>query len=191
MNRRRAIMIGAAVAAVIVTIRRRCQCVARPRARHQRPEQQRPGRSSRRHPRSARSLQRCSSSAKTACRFNQSSARSHSAIPSPSRRAASSKHRSAGALAARSAIPEGTKLRAALRHRARRCLRRLHPRGRPAKHTGASLDELFTVYSIVNALTVNLPAITRVQILDRRQGSRTRLPVMSTCGTRSQRTSSG
>jgi hypothetical protein len=33
------------------------------------------------------------------------------------------------------------------------------------KHTGGSLDELFTVYAIVNALTVNLPAITRVQIL--------------------------
>jgi len=34
-----------------------------------------------------------------------------------------------------------------------------------AKHTGGSLDELLTVYAIVNALTVNLPAITRVQIL--------------------------
>ncbi|PYR93977.1 MAG: hypothetical protein DMF84_07050 [Acidobacteria bacterium] len=33
------------------------------------------------------------------------------------------------------------------------------------KHTGGSLDEIFTVYTIVNALTVNLPAITRVQIL--------------------------
>jgi hypothetical protein len=32
-------------------------------------------------------------------------------------------------------------------------------------HTGGSLDELFTVYAIVNALTVNLPAITAVQIL--------------------------
>lgn len=32
-------------------------------------------------------------------------------------------------------------------------------------HTGGSLDELFTVYSIVNALTVNLPAISAVQIL--------------------------
>src|SRR5436190_491727 len=28
-----------------------------------------------------------------------------------------------------------------------------------------SLDEILTVYTIVNALTVNLPAITRVQIL--------------------------
>ncbi len=33
------------------------------------------------------------------------------------------------------------------------------------KHTGGALDELFTVYAIVNALTVNLPAMTRVQIL--------------------------
>jgi Sporulation and spore germination len=32
-------------------------------------------------------------------------------------------------------------------------------------HSGGSLDELFTTYAIVNALTVNLPAITRVQIL--------------------------
>jgi hypothetical protein len=34
-----------------------------------------------------------------------------------------------------------------------------------AKHPGGSLDELFTTYCLVNALTVNLPAITRVQIL--------------------------
>ena len=34
-----------------------------------------------------------------------------------------------------------------------------------AKHTGGALDELFTVYALVNALTVNLPAISRVQIL--------------------------
>ena len=34
-----------------------------------------------------------------------------------------------------------------------------------SKHPGGSLDEIFTVYTIVNALTVNLPAITRVQIL--------------------------
>jgi spore germination protein GerM len=33
------------------------------------------------------------------------------------------------------------------------------------KHPGGSLDEIFTVYTIVNALTVNLPAIHRVQIL--------------------------
>ena len=34
-----------------------------------------------------------------------------------------------------------------------------------AKHTGGALDELFTVYAIVNALTENLPAITGVQVL--------------------------
>ena len=34
-----------------------------------------------------------------------------------------------------------------------------------AKHPGGALDELFTVYTIVNVLTVNLPAIQRVQIL--------------------------
>ena len=33
------------------------------------------------------------------------------------------------------------------------------------KHSGGSLDEIFTVYTIVDALTVNLPAIRRVQIL--------------------------
>ena len=33
------------------------------------------------------------------------------------------------------------------------------------KHAGGSMDEILTVYTIVNALTVNLPAITRVQIL--------------------------
>jgi hypothetical protein len=34
-----------------------------------------------------------------------------------------------------------------------------------AKHPGGSLLEVLTVYTLVNALTVNLPAITRVQIL--------------------------
>lgn len=32
-------------------------------------------------------------------------------------------------------------------------------------HSGGSLEELFTVYAIVNAVTTNLPAITAVQIL--------------------------
>jgi spore germination protein GerM len=63
-----------------------------------------------------------------------------------------------------SAVPEGTKLRALF----------VTERGDAfvdltseitTKHTGGALDELFTVYSLVNALTVNLPAITRVQIL--------------------------
>jgi hypothetical protein len=34
-----------------------------------------------------------------------------------------------------------------------------------ALHTGGSLDELFAVYTVVNVLTVNLPAIAGVQIL--------------------------
>jgi spore germination protein GerM len=34
-----------------------------------------------------------------------------------------------------------------------------------ARHSGGALDELLTIYTIVDALTVNLPAITRVQIL--------------------------
>jgi spore germination protein GerM len=34
-----------------------------------------------------------------------------------------------------------------------------------AAHPGGSLYELFTVYSLVNALTVNLPAISAVQVL--------------------------
>jgi spore germination protein GerM len=33
------------------------------------------------------------------------------------------------------------------------------------RHSGGALDELFTVYTIVNALTTNLPAVKRVQIL--------------------------
>lgn len=33
------------------------------------------------------------------------------------------------------------------------------------RHRGGALDELFTVYAIVNAVTVNLPAVARVQIL--------------------------
>ena len=32
-------------------------------------------------------------------------------------------------------------------------------------HPGGSLDELLTVYTIVNALTMNLPAVTAVQVL--------------------------
>jgi spore germination protein GerM len=34
-----------------------------------------------------------------------------------------------------------------------------------ARHPGGSIDEILTVYTLVNALTVNLPAIQRVQIL--------------------------
>ena len=34
-----------------------------------------------------------------------------------------------------------------------------------AAHGGGTLDELLTVYSLVNALTANLPAVTAVQVL--------------------------
>ena len=34
-----------------------------------------------------------------------------------------------------------------------------------SKHPGGALDELFTIYAIVDAVTVNLPGISRVQIL--------------------------
>jgi germination protein M len=33
------------------------------------------------------------------------------------------------------------------------------------RHSGGAVDELLTIYTIVNALTINLPAVTRVQIL--------------------------
>ena len=33
------------------------------------------------------------------------------------------------------------------------------------RHTGGALDELFTIYAIVDSVTVNLPTISRVQIL--------------------------
>ncbi len=63
-----------------------------------------------------------------------------------------------------SAIPQGTRVRALY----------VSDRGDAfvdltgevtTKHTGGALNELFTVYALVNALTVNLPAISRVQIL--------------------------
>ena len=63
-----------------------------------------------------------------------------------------------------SAIPAGTKLRALFvtaRGQAYVDLSREISAG----HAGGSLSELFTVYAIVNALTVNLPAIGAVQIL--------------------------
>jgi spore germination protein GerM len=63
-----------------------------------------------------------------------------------------------------SAIPDGTKLRALYVTERGDAFVDL-TREVTAKHTGGSLDELFTVYSIVNALTVNLPAVLRVQIL--------------------------
>jgi spore germination protein GerM len=63
-----------------------------------------------------------------------------------------------------SAIPAGTKLRALYVGDRGDAFVDLSGEVRTA-HTGGALDELFTTYAIVNALTVNLPAITRVQIL--------------------------
>ncbi len=50
-------------------------------------------------------------------------------------------------------------------HAARRGVRRSQRRRSSRGHTGGSLDEALAVFAIVNALTVNLPDITAVQIL--------------------------
>ena len=63
-----------------------------------------------------------------------------------------------------SAVPGGTTLRALYLSDRGEAFVDLSGSAR-TNHTGGSLDELFTVYAIVDALTVNLPAITRVQIL--------------------------
>jgi spore germination protein GerM len=63
-----------------------------------------------------------------------------------------------------SAIPESTSLRALFLSDKGDAYVDLSADAR-ARHTGGALDELFTIYAIVNALTVNLPAISRVQIL--------------------------
>ncbi|HEY7449812.1 MAG TPA: GerMN domain-containing protein [Vicinamibacterales bacterium] len=62
------------------------------------------------------------------------------------------------------AIPEGTKLRAVFVSGLGEAYVDLSPE-MGAKHPGGSLNEFLTVYTIVNALTTNLPAITAVQIL--------------------------
>ena len=63
-----------------------------------------------------------------------------------------------------SAIPQGTKLRAVYVSEQGDAF--VDVTGELSRnHTGGALDELFSVYTIVNALTVNLPAIKRVQIL--------------------------
>jgi spore germination protein GerM len=63
-----------------------------------------------------------------------------------------------------SAVPAGTMLRALYVTQRGDAFVDLSADAR-TKHTGGALDELFTVYTIVNALTVNLPSVTRVQIL--------------------------
>jgi spore germination protein GerM len=63
-----------------------------------------------------------------------------------------------------SAIPAGTTLRALYITEKGEAFVDLSGDAR-AKHPGGALEELFTIYTLVNALTVNLPAIERVQIL--------------------------
>ena len=63
-----------------------------------------------------------------------------------------------------SAIPQGTSLRSLYFSDRGHAFVDLSADAR-TRHTGGALDELFTIYAVVNALTVNLPAITRVQIL--------------------------
>ncbi len=62
------------------------------------------------------------------------------------------------------AIPEGTTVRALFITDRGDAYVDLSPEA-STKHPGGSLDELFTVYAIVNTITVNLPAVQRVQIL--------------------------
>lgn len=63
-----------------------------------------------------------------------------------------------------SAIPTGTTLRAIYMSEAGDVFVDLSG-AVTSGHTGGSLDELFTVYTLVNALTVTLPSVARVQIL--------------------------
>ena len=63
-----------------------------------------------------------------------------------------------------SAIPPGTKLRAIYVNGKGEAFVDLSKEV-SAAHTGGTHDELLTIYSIVNALTSNLPAVTSVQLL--------------------------
>jgi germination protein M len=63
-----------------------------------------------------------------------------------------------------SAIPDGTKLRAIYLDALGQAFVDLS-RDVATGHSGGALDEILTVYSIVNAVTENLPAVHAVQIL--------------------------
>ena len=63
-----------------------------------------------------------------------------------------------------SAIPAGTKLRAVFLTSRGEAYIDLSPELQK-NHPGGTTNEILTVYAIVNTLTVNLPAITGVQIL--------------------------
>jgi spore germination protein GerM len=62
------------------------------------------------------------------------------------------------------AIPEGTRLRAIYVDSDGEAFVDLS-REVSTAHPGGALDELLTVYSVVNAVTTNLPAVRAVQIL--------------------------
>jgi hypothetical protein len=61
-------------------------------------------------------------------------------------------------------VPEGTRLRTLFLTEKGEAYVDLSPEIAD-KHPGGSLEELFTVYAIVNVLTVNMPAVTSVQLL--------------------------
>ena len=63
-----------------------------------------------------------------------------------------------------SAVPTGTRLRALFVSERGEAFVDLS-REIVAAHPGGTVDELLTIYTIVNTLTVNLPAITSVQVL--------------------------
>jgi spore germination protein GerM len=63
-----------------------------------------------------------------------------------------------------SAVPPGTALRAIFITEKGDAYVDLSPEAASA-HSGGSLNELLTVYTIVNALTANMPAVSGVQIL--------------------------
>jgi spore germination protein GerM len=63
-----------------------------------------------------------------------------------------------------SAIPPGTTLRAVFITKSGDAYVDLSREARAA-HPGGTVDELLTVYTVVNALTMNLPAINAVQVL--------------------------
>ena len=63
-----------------------------------------------------------------------------------------------------SAVPPGTTVRALFMTEGGEAYVDLS-REVATSHTGGTLDEILTIYTIVNALTANLPAITTVQLL--------------------------
>ena len=63
-----------------------------------------------------------------------------------------------------SAVPPGTNLRALFMTEGGEAYVDLS-REVATSHTGGTLDEILTIYTIVNALTANLPAVTTVQLL--------------------------